>query len=43
MIIQGDARAMDLDRFQRYGVIVADPPWPYRVGYRRAAAASTMI
>lgn len=38
-IIQGDARAMDLDRFQRYGVIVADPPWPYRVGYRRAAAA----
>ena len=29
MIIQGDARSLDLARFDRYGVIVADPPWWY--------------
>jgi len=29
--IIGDARDMDLSQFGRYGVIVADPPWPYRV------------
>jgi len=28
-VIQGDARAMDVSRFGRYGVIVADPPWLY--------------
>lgn len=30
-VIIGDARHMDLSQFERYGVIVADPPWPYRV------------
>ena len=30
-IIIGDARDMDLSQFDRYGAIVADPPWPYRV------------
>ncbi len=30
-IIIGDATNMDLTKFERYGVIVADPPWPYRV------------
>lgn len=28
-IIIGDARHMDLSQFERYGVIIADPPWPY--------------
>ncbi len=28
-IILGDARQMDLSQFGRYGVIIADPPWPY--------------
>jgi N6-adenosine-specific RNA methylase IME4 len=30
-IIIGDASDMNLEKFDRYGVIVADPPWPYRV------------
>jgi N6-adenosine-specific RNA methylase IME4 len=29
-VIRGDARFMDLSRFGRYGVIIADPPWPYQ-------------
>lgn len=29
MIIQGDARTLDPAQFDRYGVIIADPPWPY--------------
>jgi N6-adenosine-specific RNA methylase IME4 len=28
-IIVGDARQMDMGQFERYGVIIADPPWPY--------------
>lgn len=28
-VINGDARAIDLAQFERYGVIIADPPWPY--------------
>lgn len=32
MIIRGDARNMDLAQFPHpYGVIIADPPWEYRV------------
>jgi site-specific DNA-methyltransferase (adenine-specific) len=31
MIINGDAQNLDLSRFKKYGVIVADPPWLYRV------------
>jgi len=32
-IVIGDARAMDLSAFKDapFGVIIADPPWPYRV------------
>lgn len=30
-VIFGDAKRLDLAQFERYGVIVADPPWPYRV------------
>ena len=29
-VISGDARNMNLSRFEKYGVIVADPPWPYQ-------------
>lgn len=29
--IAGDARCLDLASFDKYGVIVADPPWQYRV------------
>lgn len=33
MIITGDARNIDVSVFpQRYGVVVADPPWRYRQG-----------
>lgn len=33
MIITGDASRMNLGDFsQKYGVVLADPPWPYRVG-----------
>ena len=28
-VVIGDARCLDLGQFDRYGVIVADPPWPY--------------
>ncbi len=28
-IIIGDARQMNLSQFERYGIIIADPPWPY--------------
>jgi len=28
-VILGDARQMDLAQFQRYQIIVADPPWWY--------------
>lgn len=37
MIIVGDARQMDTSQFGRYGVIVADPPWPYDVPVGRGA------
>lgn len=30
-IVLGDAKRMDLTQFEKYGVIVADPPWPYRI------------
>lgn len=38
MIIQGDACNVDLSQFGRYGVIVADPPWPYRVSKGQGTA-----
>lgn len=28
-IIVGDARQINPSQFERYGVIIADPPWPY--------------
>lgn len=38
-IIMGDAREMDLAQFpDRYGVIIADPPWAYRVSRMRGVA-----
>ena len=38
-IIVGDARAMDLSLFPyKYGVIVADPPWLYRVSKGQGTA-----
>lgn len=37
--IIGDAREMDLSQFPtKYGVIIADPPWPYRVSRKRGVA-----
>jgi N6-adenosine-specific RNA methylase IME4 len=30
-IVLGDAKRLDLTQFEQYGVIVADPPWPYRI------------
>lgn len=30
-VVFGDANRMDLTQFEKYGVIVADPPWPYRI------------
>ncbi len=38
-IITGDANKMDLSLFPHpYGVIVADPPWPYRLSKGQEAA-----
>lgn len=28
-VVIGDARQLDLSQFERYGVVVADPPWQY--------------
>ena len=40
-VINGDARQMDLAEFDGpYGVIVADPPWSYRVDSLPGSAAS---
>ena len=38
MIINGDARTIDPADFKRYGVIVADPPWLYRVAKGQGTA-----
>jgi len=36
-IIYGDATNLDLSRFRRYGVIVADPPWDHQNQQNAAA------
>ena len=43
MIINGDAKNLDLSQFKKYGVIVADPPWPYRVSKGQGTAKDQYV
>jgi N6-adenosine-specific RNA methylase IME4 len=41
LVVIGDARQMDLTQFpHRYGVIIADPPWPYQQWSERKHGAA---
>lgn len=43
-IVTGDARELPLNKFtQKYGVIIADPPWPYQQFSERKQGAASAI